>query len=541
MFGKGFLYMNIWRGKAVCEGFAVGTACIYRRTKKDVIKRHIEDFAEEAAKYAAVKNLAIDELERLFFKARDEIGEKEAQIFSIHKMMVEDSYYNESVLNIIEKQKVNAETAVLMTSDSFEKLFHDMDNAYMRERASDVRDISDRIIALLGGKSCPYPDALAENTIIFADNIAPSEALQMDKTRVSAFVTEGGSATSHTAVLARSLGIPAVCSISINSDIGGRRVAVDGYEGVVYIEPDDELIERLTKKYKKREQGDKILKAVHGRGKGVKVTADISSPEEIKSAMINDCDGVGIFRSENLYKNVATFPSEAFQFDAYRKILEGMKKKVVRVRTLDIDEEKKGDFFGIFSEKNPSMGMRSIRICLKRPEIFKTQLRAILKASVCGKIQILLPMIVSQKEVKEAKRLLEEAKAELKEKGISFDKNIPVGVMIETPAGAVISDEIAKEADFFLIDSDNLASYMLAMDIQNPAICEVMDIRHKSVLKMIEQTVNNAHKNGITAGLCGKLAKDKKMLSELLKMGIDEFCVNPKNATVLRKSLCESK
>ncbi|MCR4693469.1 MAG: phosphoenolpyruvate--protein phosphotransferase [Firmicutes bacterium] len=533
--------MNIWRGKAVCEGLAIGTACVYRRTKKDVVKRHIEDFAEEAAKYDAVKNLAIDELERLFFKARDEIGEKEAQIFSIHKMMVEDTYYNESVLNIIEKQKVNAETAVLMTSDSFEKLFHDMDNAYMRERASDVRDISDRIIALLGGKSCPYPNAAAENTIVFADNIAPSEALQMDKTRISAFVTEGGSATSHTAVLARSLGIPAVCRISINSDIDGRRVAVDGYEGVVYIEPDDELIERLTKKYKKRVQGDKVSKAVQGKGKGVKVTADISSPEEVKSAMINDCDGVGIFRSEALYETAKTFPGESFQFDAYRKILEGMNKKVVRVRTLDINEEKKGDFFGIFGEKNPSMGMRSIRICLKRPEIFRTQLRAILKASVCGNIQILLPMIVSQEEVKEAKRHLEEAKAELKEKGISFDENISVGVIIETPAGAVISDEMAKVADFFLIDADNLASYMLAMDIQNPAICDIMDIRHKSVLKMIETAVKNAHKNGITAGLCGKLAKDKKMLPELLKMGIDEFSVNPKNVSFLRKLLCESK
>jgi len=267
--------MNIWKGKAVCDGLAVGTACVYRRTKTDVKKRHIEDFAEEAAKYSAVKNLAIDELDRLFKKAHDEIGEKEAQIFSIHKMMVEDTYYNESVLNIIEKQRVNAEAAVLMTSDSFERLFRDMDNAYMRERASDVKDVSDRIIALLAGKSSPYPDVAEENTIIFADNIAPSEALQMDKKRVAAFVTEGGSATSHTAVLARSLRIPAVCGISINSSIDGRRVAVDGYTGTVYIEPDDEFVEKLRKKYEKKEEKD--VKAI--QAEAVKITADISAPE----------------------------------------------------------------------------------------------------------------------------------------------------------------------------------------------------------------------------------------------------------------------
>ena len=538
--------MNIWRGKAVCEGFAVGTACVYRRTK-DVAKRHIDDYAEEAAKYAKVKNLAIDELDRLFSKARDEIGEKEAQIFSIHKMMVEDTYYNESVLSIIEKQKVNAETAVLMTSDSFEKLFHNMDNAYMRERASDVRDISDRIIALLGGKSCPYPDAAAENTIIFADNIAPSEALQMDKTRVSAFVTEGGSATSHTAVLARSLGIPAVCGISINSNIDGRRVAVDGYSGIVYIEPDDELIERLRKKYEKRAETDKVLETAKGRepvtkwGKRVKVTADIYAPEEVKSAMISDCDGVGIFRSETLYKSGKTLPCEAFQFDAYRKILEGMKGKPVCVRTLDIDADKKGNFFGIFREKNPSMGMRAIRICLKRPEIFKTQLRAILKASVCGKIQILLPMITSEDEVIAAKRILAEAKTELIEERIDFEKNIPVGVMIETPASAVVSDELAQEADFFLIDADNLAQYMLCMDRQNPALCDIMDMQHKAVLKMIEQVVNNAHKKGIPAGLCGTLASDAGTLPLLLKMGIDEFSVIPKKALSLRKAILETE
>lgn len=528
--------MNIWKGKAVCEGLAVGTACVYRRTKEDVTKRHIEDFAAETAKYSAVKNLAIDELDRLFKRAREEIGEKEAQIFEIHKMMVEDTYYNESVLNIIEKQRVNAEAAVLMTSDSFERLFKDMDNAYMRERASDVKDVSDRIIALLAGKSSPYPDAAEENTIIFADNIAPSEALQMDKKRVAAFVTEGGSATSHTAVLARSLSIPAVCGISMNSSINGRRVAVDGYTGTVYIEPDDGFIEELKKKYEKKEQEE--YKNV---AENVRITADISAPEEIKSPMISECGGLGIFRSETLFKSGKTFPKETFQFDAYRKILEGMKGKTVTVKTLDIDADKKGNFLGIFREKNPLMGMRAIRICLKRPEIFKTQLRAILKASVCGKIQILLPMIVSSDEVKSAKALFDEVKQELAQQGEKFKPDIPVGVIIETPASAVISDELAREADFFLIDADNLASYTLAMDRQNPALAENMDMRHKAILKMIEKTIENAHKNGITVGLCGEIASDGQIIPTLLKMGIDELCVKPKKITSVQKNVQAKK
>lgn len=518
--------MNIWKGKTVCEGLAVGKACVYRRTKKDVRKKYVDDCAAEAEKYTQVKTLAIDELERLFCKARNEIGEKEAEIFSIHKMMVEDSYYNESVLNIIEKERVNAETAVLMTSDSFEKLFQNMESAYMRERACDIRDISDRIIALLCGKTCPYPDAAEENTVIFADNIAPSEAIQMDKTKVAAFVTEGGSATSHTAVLARSLGIPSVACISINSNIDGRRVAVDGYTGTVYIEPDDRLIEKLKKRYEKNDRN--TAKSI--REEKIKIMADISAPEEIKSAMITDCDGVGIFRSEALYKGGKGLPGESFQFDAYRKILEGMKDKPVSVQTLDMDAEKKGNFFGIFGEKNPLLGMKGIRICLKRPDIFKIQLRAILKASTCGKIKIILPMIISADEITAAKVILEEVKTELRQKSIPFDEDISVGIMIETPAAAIISDELAPLSDFFLIDADNLAQYTLAVDRQNPSLSEMLDMRHKSVLKMIEETVKNAHKSGITAGLCGEITGDAKILSRLLEMGIDEITVTPKRA-----------
>lgn len=528
--------MNIWKGTAVSDGFAVGTASVYRR-KTGVIKKYTDDYKAESEKFAAVKSLAVDELDRLFHRAHKEIGENAAQIFSIHKMMLEDSLYNESVLNIIEKERVSAETAVLLTSDSFERLFADMDNAYMRERAGDIRDISDRVIALLCGKSCPYPDADAENTIVFAENITPSEAMQMDKNKVKAFVTELGSENSHTAILARSLGIPAVAGVKADGGIDGKLVAVDGYTGRVYIEPDGKLIAKLKKEAKKRakkdEEAAEILSVRTKSGKRVAVSLDISAPEEVKYA--SNSDGIGVFRSDELYKNGKNLPCESFLFDAYRKIIEGVKNKPVSICALDVDEDKKGDFFGIFREKNSEMGMKGVRICLMRPEIFKVQLRAIVKAAMCGEVRLLLPMTVSAEEIKAAKRLLNETKSEL-----DSDKKIPVGIMIETPAAAVISDELAKEADFFMIDADSLAQYMLAMDRQNPALAEMFDFRHTAVLRVIKSVIGNAHKNGIKVGLCGALASDSAMISELLQMGIDELSVKPKKVLSVRKTVQES-
>ena len=538
--------MNIWKGKAVCDGVAVGKACVYRRNAKGVRKKHIKDYKAETEKYAAVKSLAIDELDKLFCKATSEIGENAAQIFSIHKMMVEDEYYNESVLRIIEKERVSAEAAVLMTSDSFEKLFKDMDSAYMRERASDIRDVSDRIVALLGGNSCPYPEVAEENTIVFAENIAPSEAMQIDKSKVCAFVTEAGSATSHTAILARSLGIPAVAGIKISSDIDGKRVAVDGYTGTVYIEPDNDIIERLKNEHEKKEREENELQHLKNTsvktpsGKRVKISADLQETEEIKIAMISGSEGVGIFRSETLYKRGKGLPNEDFQFDAYRKITEGAGENGISIRTLDIEPDKKGNFFGIFKEKNPSLGLTAIRICLLRPELFKTQLRAILRASACGKTRILLPMISSVDEVKKAKKLLTEAKRELAQKGASFDANIPVGIMIETPAAVFISDELAKEADFFMINADLLAQYMLAMDRQNPVLDGIMDMRHAAVIRAIQIAAENAHKNGISVGLCGAIASDSDMIGSFLEMGIDEFSVNPKKTLSVKKAVQSS-
>ncbi len=529
--------MNIWKGKAVCGGIAIGTACVYRKNEESI--KYTEDKEGEKEKYAQVKSLAIDELDRLFSRARSEIGEKEAQIFSIHKMMVEDMYYNQSVLNIIEKQKMNAETAVLLTSKNFESLFRNMDNAYMRERASDVRDVSDRIVALLKGKKRVLPSAVKENTIIFANNIAPSETLQMDKGKIAAFVTEGGSATSHTAILARSLNIPAVCGVKISGKIDGKRVAVDGYSGRVYIEPDDKTIERLTKKIKEKEKNLHKADAVTKSGKKIKLLAGISAPEEIKNPAFYGCDGIGFFGSEFLYKEGAGFPSEEYLFDAYRKAAEGAKE--VSVCTLDIDANKKGTYFGIFREENAVMGMRAIRLCLKYPNIFKTQLRAILKASACGKMRILLNMIVSEDEVIKAKKLLDEAKNELRAEKKEFDENIPLGVKIETPAAAVISDNLAKICDFFLIDANNLTQYMLAMDRKNLALSDLFDRHHKAVMKMIEISAENAHKNGITVGICGDIVSDSDKIPELLKMGIDEITASPAQILRVKRAVCESE
>ncbi|MBR4720943.1 MAG: phosphoenolpyruvate--protein phosphotransferase [Clostridia bacterium] len=526
--------MNIWKGNAVCGGIAIGTACVYRRSEDVVEKKYAENKDAEREKYAMVKTLAIDELDKLFKKAKDEIGEEEAQIFSIHKMMVEDEYYNESVLNIIEKQKMNAETAVLMTSSNFEKLFRNIDNAYMRERAGDIRDVSDRIVALLRGKKRLLPVAAKENTILFSSSISPSETMQMDKSKISAFVTEYGSSASHTAILAKSLGIPAVSGIKIRENIDGKRVAIDGYSGIVYIEPDAAVIENLNKKAKEIKHSDKKMK----KGQKTRVLATISAPEEVKNETICESDG-GIFESENLFCKSDTFPSEDYQFDAYRKVLESAKE--VAIRTLDINSEKKGTFFGIFREENAVMGMRSIRLCLKYPQIFKTQLRAVLKASVCGKARILLPMVVSEEEVLTAKKLLDEAKNELRAEKTDFDENIPLGVVIETPASAIISDELAKLCDFFVIDGNNLAQFVLAMDRKNLALSELFDKTHKAVMKMIEITAKNAHKNGIKVGICGDVASEPDKIPELLKMGIDEFAVKPRNVLKVKKTVCENE
>lgn len=537
--------MNILTGKAVCGGIAFGRIVFFKKNKKKIKRQHVENTKAEQERYISARTEAVNELELLFYKAEKEIGEAEAQIFSIHRMMLEDTDYNESVMNIIMKQKLNAESAVLMTSESFSKMFSDMDDAYMRARADDVKDISDRVINILTGNDEKKFSA-TEKSIIFAEDLAPSETLQMDKEKISAFVTEKGSASSHTAILARSLDIPAIIGINNAEEYDGKYAAIDGYTGTVYIEPNEDITERLSEKKRQRDEQQRLLKALKDKptvtidGKYIKLYANIGTPADLGAVIMNDAEGIGLFRSEFLYLENNDFPDEEVQFEAYKKVAEGMGEKPVIIRTLDIGADKKIDYFNLKKEENPALGMRAIRICLKHKNIFKTQLRAILRASYFGNIMIMFPMIVSENELYKAKAILEEARRELKKEGIHYSENLPVGIMIETPAAAVISDKLAKESDFFSIGTNDLTQYMLAMDRQNEDVADMVDVHHEAILRMIKLVIDNSHKAGIWTGICGELGADAELVPQLLKMGIDELSVSANKVLEIRKIIREN-
>lgn len=537
--------MNILTGKAVCGGIAFGRIVFFKKNKKKIKRQHVENTKAEQERYISARTEAVNELELLFYKAEKEIGEAEAQIFSIHRMMLEDTDYNESVMNIIMKQKLNAESAVLMTSESFSKMFSDMDDAYMRARADDVKDISDRVINILTGNDEKKFSA-TEKSIIFAEDLAPSETLQMDKEKISAFVTEKGSASSHTAILARSLDIPAIIGINNAEEYDGKYAAIDGYTGTVYIEPNEDITERLSEKKRQRDEQQRLLKALKDKptvtidGKNIKLYANIGTPADLGAVIMNDAEGIGLFRSEFLYLENNDFPDEEVQFEAYKKVAESMGEKPVIIRTLDIGADKKIDYFNLKKEENPALGMRAIRICLKHKNIFKTQLRAILRASYFGNIMIMFPMIVSENELYKAKAILEEARRELKKEGIHYSENLPVGIMIETPAAAVISDKLAKESDFFSIGTNDLTQYMLAMDRQNEDVADMVDVHHEAILRMIKLVIDNSHKAGIWTGICGELGADAELVPQLLKMGIDELSVSANKVLEIRKIIREN-
>ena len=540
--------MIVLSGKSVCGGISIGRISIYKRDTSPVKRRHIEDSGAEIERYNEARKQAIDELELLYYKATREIGEAEAQIFSIHKMMLEDADYNESVENIIDKQKLNSEAAVLLTAETFSKMFSDMDDVYMQARASDVMDISDRVILILSGRERSEIASGEESMIIFADDLAPSETLQMDKEKITAFVTEKGSSTSHTAILARSLGIPAIISISgVGKDeYDGKLAAVDGYTGKVYIEPTEEIIAELTEKKREKDEQLELLKSMKNQptvtksGKEIKLYANIGTPTDLGGVIMNDAEGIGLFRSEFLYLQTETYPSEDLQFKAYKTVAEGMGEKPVIIRTLDIGADKQISYFKLAREENPALGMRAIRLCLTRTDIFRTQLRAILRASAFGNIMIMLPMIVSVDEIRRAKEILEEAKSELSSAGIPFSENIPVGIMIETPAAVMISDLLAEEADFFSIGTNDLTQYMLAMDRQNEAVSEMMDPHHEAIMRAIKTVIDNSHKKGIWTGICGELGSDETLIPRFLEMGIDELSVTPGKILEIRKIIREN-
>ena len=538
--------MQIYKGKSVFGGIAIGKISVYKKDEQLVKRVKIEDADAEMERYTAARNIAAAQLQKLYDKALKEVGEANAAIFEVHQMMLEDEDYNESVENIIHSQMVNAEYAVASTADNFAQMFEAMDDDYMRGRAADVRDISERVITVLAGGAGSGLDS-DEPVIIAADDLAPSETVQLDKDKVLSFVTAHGSENSHTAILARTMGIPALIGTGIDLDetVDGKLGIVDGTNGVVYVDPDAELLEEMKKKQQEEQEKKRLLQTLKGKenitldGQKVMLYANVGNIKDLGIALQNDAGGIGLFRSEFIYLGQDHYPTEEEQFQIYKTVAETMAGRRVIIRTLDIGADKQCDYFELDKEDNPAMGLRAIRICLTRPEIFKTQLRALFRASVYGNINIMYPMIISVDEVRQIKTIVEEVKAELTEQGIEYG-NPAQGIMIETPASVMMSRELAEEVDFFSIGTNDLTQYTLAIDRQNSKLDKFFDSHHPAVLRMIQMTVENAHKAGIWCGICGELGADQALTKDFLAMGVDELSVSPGSILPLRKIILET-
>ena len=527
--------MKQFTGKGVYGAVAMGKISLFKKQDTVIQRTSVTDTEAEKARVEAAKAAASEQLQAIYEQALKEVGETNAQIFEIHMMMLEDDDYNESIQNIIDTQKVNAEYAVSITADNFAEMFSAMDDAYMQARAADVRDISDRIIANLTGNVAVQEDS-DEKRIICADDLAPSETVSLDKDKVLAFVTAHGSSNSHTAILARNMNIPAV--IGVGSDFlkevqDGTEAIVDGFTGEIFVEPDEETRQRLLEKQRADEEKKRLLLELKGKenitkdGTKVNIYANIGSVDNIGAVLLNDAGGIGLFRSEFLYLENTDYPNEEQQFLAYKRVLESMAGKKVIIRTLDIGADKQVDYFHLKKEDNPAMGYRAIRICLTRPEIFKTQLRALYRASIYGNLGVMFPMITSVSELEKILAICEEVKAELREQGVTYSDTMELGIMIETPAAAIISDRLAPMVDFFSVGTNDLTQYTLACDRQNPDIEPFIDTHHEAILRLIEMSAKNAHANGAWIGICGELAADTTLTETFLRMGIDELSVSP--------------
>ena len=522
--------MQVIQGKSIFGGIAIGPITFFAKEQNQVKRTKVEDVAAEVARYEAAVVSAQEQLGGLYEKALKEVGESGAQIFEVHQMMLEDDDYNESVKSIIETQMVNAEYAVATTGDNFASMFASMDDEYFQARAVDMKDISERVINVLMGVG--EVKGWDEPSIIVAEDLAPSETVQFDKSKLLGFVTRLGSSNSHTAILARTMNIPALIQIDIQEEWNGKLGIIDGFTGEFYIDPEPEVLEKYKAKKAEQEEHRKLLAEQKGKptvtksGKAIKLFANIGSVSDLPAAMSNDAGGIGLFRSEFLYLESGDYPTEDEQFKAYKMVAETMAGKKVIIRTLDIGADKQVDYFNLDKEENPAMGLRAIRICLTRPEIFKTQLRAILRASAYGNIAVMYPMIISVEEVRKIKSIMEEVKAELEEAGIQYGQ-VEQGIMIETPASVIISDLLAQEVDFFSIGTNDLTQYTLAIDRQNAKLDEFYNPHHEAVLRMIEMVVDNAHKAGIWAGICGELGADMELTERFMAMGVDELSVSP--------------
>ena len=523
--------MQEYRGKSVYNGIAIGRAVLFKKNETMVRRTHIDSPRKECERFEEARQEALAQIAGLYQKALSEVGESGAMIFEVHQMMLEDEDYLEAIKHIIERQSVSAEYAVACTSDNFAAMFENMDDDYMKGRAADVRDISDRLIKILQGAS---EGSLMQDepVIVLAEDLAPSETVQMDKSRVLSFVTKEGSANSHTAILARTMNIPALIQVKYDEEIDGKLAIVDGYEGVLYVEPDEELLAVYKEKQKSERQKQELLRELKGKenitrsGRRVDIFANIGNVSDAANALANDAGGIGLFRSEFLYLGKTDYPSEEEQFHAYRTVAETMAGKRVIIRTLDIGADKQADYFQLKKEENPAMGYRAIRICLDREDIFRTQLRAIFRASAYGNIWIMYPMIISVSEVRKIKEIAEQVKTELTAEGLAYGE-VRQGIMVETPAAVMISDLLAKEVDFFSIGTNDLTQYTLAVDRQNEILDNVYDAHHEAVLRMIEMTVKNGHKENCYVGICGELAADLELTEWFLNTGVDELSVSP--------------
>ena len=539
--------MQGYSGKSVFGGIAIGKISVYKKNEQQVKRVRTEDTKGELARYEAAKAAAIEQLQELYQKALKEVGEANAAIFEIHQKMLYDGDYNESVENIIETQKVNAEYAVAVTGDNFAQMFRAMDDDYMRERAADVKDISERVLSILNGgqKGKVVTD---EPVIIVADDLAPSETVQLEKDMVLSFVTVHGSVNSHTAILARTMAIPALIGteeLPLDDTVDGKLAVVDGLNGKIYVEPDAQTLEEMKKRRQAELEKKELLQLLKGKdnvtldGKKIMLYANIGNIKDLATVIQNDAGGIGLFRSEFIYLEKDRYPTEEEQFSIYKTAVETMAGKRVIIRTLDIGADKQCEYFKMDKEENPALGYRAIRICLTRPEIFKTQLRALFRASAYGNLAIMYPMITSLWEVKRIKEIVEEVKAELNAEQLEFG-NPQQGIMIETPAAVMMSGELAKEVDFFSIGTNDLTQYTLAIDRQNPKLDKFYDAHHPAVLSMIRMTVENAHKAGIWAGICGELGADTSLTKEFLAMGVDELSVSPGSILPIRKIILET-
>lgn len=535
----------VLEGKSVFGGIAIGRLSIYNKKENQVKREKITDVEAEITRFTDAKETAKEQLKGFYEKAVKEVGEVNAAIFEVHQMMLDDLDYVESITNMIRTQEVNAEFAVASTGDNFSKMFAAMDDDYMKERAADVKDISKRVISILQNAENGSVTG-EEPVILLADDLAPSETVQLDKSKVLSFVTRHGSTNSHTAILARTMNIPALIGIDFSEDVNGKMGIVDGYTGKLYIEPDEETMKKYEAKKAEDENKKRLLLELKGKenvtldGKKINLYANIGGVADVANALSNDAGGIGLFRSEFLYLESEDYPTEEAQFAAYKTVAENMAGKKVIIRTLDIGADKQVDYFHMEKEENPAMGYRAIRICLDRPEIFKTQLRAIYRASYYGTISIMFPMIISVKEVKRIKEIVAEVKAELTAEGIPF-KDCELGIMIETPAAVMISDLLAEEVDFFSIGTNDLTQYTLAIDRQNPKLDSFYDSHHEAILRMLQMVVDNGHKHGCWVGICGELGADTTLTSTFLKMGFDELSVSPAMILRVREEIRNTK